>query len=68
MRVIVERMNGRTYVYRETEKQFKINQKKRKSSGSYQVFLTEFDDNCLLDDYGYNCHTVITLTKTDVKV
>lgn len=61
MKMIIEKLDGSTYVYRETEKQFKENEKARVKSGSKKILLSEFDNDCLLDSYDDNCYAVIPM-------
>lgn len=58
MKLIIEKIDGTIYAYRETETVFLRNQKKRKSP---QLTLKDLDKDCSLHHHPDNCHLVVTL-------
>lgn len=60
MRIIVEKWDGAIYVYRETEKQFKRNERHRKGPVFTGLDLAE---DCNMASYPPNCHLVFKVKK-----
>lgn len=61
MKFIVEKMDGKTFAYFETEKHFKNAQKQR----NHLPIITreQLDTECELDVYPDNCYIVIDVKK-----
>lgn len=58
MKLIIEKINGIVYAYRETEKHFKKAEKQRK----FRKFSTkDLDKECNLSHYDNDCHFVIDI-------
>ncbi len=57
MKLIIEKLNGQVFIYRESEKHFKKVEPER---GSRLAKLSELDKNCNLDSYD-NCHFVVEI-------
>lgn len=56
MRLVIEKISGDVYVYRETETQFLRNEKKRKSP---KLTLKDLDRDCNLHNQPADCHLVV---------
>lgn len=59
MKLIIEKMNGSVYAYRENKRQFKVNQPQRDTP---PLEPKELDHDCVLDNYG-DFHMVFDIKK-----